>query len=379
MKRVLEVVLNAEGTVGGEQRHVLHIIDGLDRERIDVDVVTWDIPEFVAELDRRRVNSLSVTGTRVLDRRMAARLAEHIRQRRYDLVHAHGHRAGLIGRLAAVRAGAPAIVWTCHVAENKADRNAVLAGAYALALRRLARRTDAIIAVSAYMRDWLVDTGIPGELITTVPNCIDTRAFAPRSADARLADELGLDLKRPVVGTVARLSEQKGLDWLIDSIPAVLAAVPDTQFIIVGGGPLAAQLAAQVEHRGATDAVRFAGQRADVADVVATFDVGVVPSRWEGGFSLVPLEMMALRKPVICSDIRCFTDVITDGKDGLIVPFGSTRAFADAVIGLLREPGHADALAREGHALVRREFDLPVMQRRTGQLYDALLCRNGVQ
>lgn len=374
MMRVLEVVLNAEGTVGGEQRHVLQIIDGLEPDRYRADVVTWDIPEFVDELRAHGIDALPVSGTHILDRRLAQKLTAHMRSGEYDLVHAHGHRAGLIGRLAALRAGVPFIVWTCHVAENKADRNQLVGKGYELALQWLARRTDATVAVSPSVRDWLVDMGIPKAAIEVIFNCVDTRAFAPRPPSPRICKELGLDAGKPVVGTIARLHEQKGLDWLIDTVPLVLDKRPGTQFVIVGGGPAEEELKHQASALGVAHAITFAGQRGDVSDIVATFDVGVLPSRWEG-FSYVPLEMMAMRKPMICSNIRSFSDFITNGRNGFTVEFGKVDSLAETILGVLDDPTMASAVAGEGYALVRREFDLPVMQRRTIALYDELLSR----
>lgn len=374
MRRVLEIVLNAEGTVGGEQKHVVQIIDGLDSSRFAADVVTWEIPPFIADLEERGIDTLALSGSHVFDVGMIRRLTGHIRARRYDLVHAHGHRAGLIGRLAAIRAGVPAIVWTCHVAENKADRNAVVARAYAMLLRRLDRRTDATIAVSKQLSDWLVARGVDATRTHVIYNCVDCAEFEPRSPDPRVVESLNLGTagKPPIVGTVARLTEQKGLDWLIDAAARVAAARPDVRFVIVGGGPLREQLLQQAREKGVAGVVVFAGERSDIADVIATFDVAVAPSRWEG-FSYVPLEAMASRKPMVCSDIPPFREIVQDGQTGLLFPPGSADGLARAVRRVLADPEEAARLAQAGYDLVRREFDLPVMQRRTMEVYETVL------
>lgn len=79
MTRLAQVVFNAEGTVGGEQKHVLHLIDGLDRERFDIEVITWEIPAFAAELEARGVPYTSVSADRILDRALLARLEALLR------------------------------------------------------------------------------------------------------------------------------------------------------------------------------------------------------------------------------------------------------------------------------------------------------------
>ncbi len=375
MRRVLEIVLDAEGTVGGTQKHVAQIVEGLDPNQYQADVVTWEIPQFVAHLRERDVDVLPVRGTRILDIGLVRRIRDRIESVGYDVIHAHGHRAGLIGRLAAIRARVPAVIWTCHLPDNKADRNVLLARTYAAALRRLDARTDATIAVSRHVRDWLLGRGIPAGSIRIIYNCVDTREFSPRQPSARVLDSLGLPPAEStdVVGTVARLTDQKGLDCLLDAVPLVLAIRPAVRFVIVGGGPLEAKLKQQATDLGVTESVIFAGERDDVADVMSVFDVAVLPSRSEG-FSYVPLEVMACAKPLVCSDIAPFREIVSDGENGLIFPLGSARDLAEAILRLLDDRVLATRLAEAGHELVRREFDLPAMLRHTVDVYDCVLA-----
>jgi glycosyltransferase involved in cell wall biosynthesis len=370
VKHLAQIVLNGEGTVGGEQRHVLNVIDGLDSERFSVDVMTWDIPAFVEELQRRGVPTVPVTARRILDRALLRRLEADIRAGGYDLVHAHGHRAGLLGRLAAIRAGVPHVVWTCHVAENKADRNPLLRWGYRRALRYLDARTDATVAVSDFLRERLVSEGLDPAKIVVVPNGVDCSVFRPGPRSPALLGRLSLDDGAPVVGTVARLTEQKGVETLIDAAGRVARVSPRVQFLVVGAGPLEDRLRAQAARSGAR--VVFAGERSDMPEVVRAFDIAVVPSLWEGAFCYTVLEAMASRTPVICSDIRLFTDVVDPGTDALVFPAGDPAALSSDILSLLEHREDADRMAEAGMRMVREHFSVEQLRERMTGVYEGL-------
>ncbi len=370
MMRLAQIVFNAEGTIGGEQRHVLHVIDGLDRARFDVEVITWDIPAFATELEARGVPYSPVTAERILDRALLARLEELLRAGRYDIVHAHGHRAGLLGRVAAVRAGVGRLVWTCHLAENKSGRHPVVAWGYRQVLRWLDARTDVTVAVSPHLREWLVGQGVDPARCVVIPNGVDTGVFRPGEPDPALAAELGLRAGSPVVGCVARLTEQKGVDTLLRAAVRIAEDVPDVQVVIVGGGPLEADLKRLASDLGAPAV--FAGERGDIPQVLRLFDVAVVPSRWEGAFCFTMLEAMASDVPVVCSDIRLFADVVEPGVQAALFPVGDAHGLAESVVRLLRAPDEARLMAEAGRRLVAQEYTVERLRERMSALYEGL-------
>lgn len=373
MKRILQIVFSAMGTMGGQQTHLRHILAGLDRSLYETEIVLWDVPDAIAEMERRGFKVLVVRSDRILDIGLVRRLTDHIVAGKYDLVHVHGHRGGVIGRVAAIRAGAPHIVWTCHVAENKADPSPLLRWGYAALLRSLGRRTNATVAVSPELRDWLIGRGLSPESIEVIRNGVDCELFHPGSADPGVVESLGLKTGRPVVGTVARLTEQKGLDCLLRAARKVLDARPDAQFVVVGKGPLLEQLVQHAHELGVQNRVIFAGERLDIPKVIAAFDIAAVPSLWEGAFSYVPLEVMATRRPLICSDIPHFRSIISQTGAALLFPAGSDKQLATAILRLLDDASEAEHIAKKGYEVARRDFDVHVMQQQMAALYERLL------
>jgi glycosyltransferase involved in cell wall biosynthesis len=172
---------------------------------------------------------------------------------------------------------------------------------------------------------------------------------------------------------VARLAPQKGHRVLFDALPAIVARVPNVHVRLVGHEELStvAELREYAEQRGVADRVTFEGFRSAV-DVMADFDVFVLPSLWEG-FGLVLLEAMAAGRPVVASAVGPIPEIVVDGVTGLLVPPGDAAALAAAITRLLTDPDLAAAFGRAGRARVEAEFGLDTMVARTQALYEELV------
>ena len=232
----------------------------------------------------------------------------------FDVVHAHGLRAGALAALAGVR---PLIV-TWH--------NAVVGPLGAVLERLAARRADVTLAASA---DLLVAARRAGSK--------DAR-LGEVAAPALVATGTDPGLGHPLVLAVGRLHPQKGYDVLLDALPRLAGAV----VAVAGDGPLEAALRARAPD------VRWLGRRDDVADLLAAADVVVLPSRWEAR-SLTAQEALRAGRPLVCSAVGGLPDLVRDGA--LVVPAGDARALGDAVRSLLDDPAAASALGERGRAV----------------------------
>lgn len=205
------------------------------------------------------------------------------------------------------------------------------------------------------------------------PTVIYTSA-ADRAADGRagVVVPLGIELdrfaveRRPegIVGTVARLVEQKGLDTLVDAVPRVLERHPSVRFVVVGEGPLRAEL----ERRAGALPVELLGQRDDVPEQLARFDVFALASRYEG-LCLAVIEAQAAGVPVVATPVGGIVETVVDGETGLIVPVDDPGALADAIVRLLDDRALATRLATEARSRVRARFSIETMVSQTLQLY----------
>jgi glycosyltransferase involved in cell wall biosynthesis len=190
---------------------------------------------------------------------------------------------------------------------------------------------------------------------------------------------LGIDLDRfrsadralppngPVIGNVARLSEQKGQRFLVDALPRIAERHPGARVALVGDGPLRAALERQAASLGVAEHVVFAGQRHDVPRWLASFDVFALPSLFEG-LCYAVIEAQAAGVPVVATPVGGVRDTVVDGETGILVPAEDSAALADAIVRLLDDPAEARRLATEAARRATR-FSRDRMVRETIALY----------
>ena len=294
-------------------------------------------------------------------------LARIVQRAQPSLVHLHSSKAGLAGRLA-IRGRLPT-VFQPHAWSFEAVSGPVRAGALFWE-RRGARWAAAIVCVSEAERRLGEEQGIAGRS-RMIPNGVDLEAWPEASGEERSAARrrLGLD-EQPTVVCVGRLSRQKGQDVLLEAWPAVVAAVPEAQLVLVGDGPEEQSL-----RESAGPAVRLVGKRADVADWLAAADVTAFPSRWEG-MSIGMLEAMARGRSVVASDVGGAHESL-GGEAGAVVAPGDAAALAAAIAARLQDPARA---AAEGHAArehAERSHDLRATTAALAALYEELLAGPG--
>ncbi len=190
---------------------------------------------------------------------------------------------------------------------------------------------------------------------------------------------LGIDLDRfaggkptlprdgPLVGTVARLAEQKGQRYLLEAA----SLLPEARFAIVGDGELRPELEALAAKLGVAERVLFTGARDDVPDLLASFDVFAFPSLFEG-LCLAVIEAQAAGIPVVATPVGGIRETVVDGETGLLVPPRDAGALAAAIRRLLDDPDAAARMAAEAKSRVRDQFSVERMVERTLALYAEL-------
>lgn len=263
--------------------------------------------------------------------RRLARLVDEVAP---DVVHLHSAKAGLAGRLA-VRGRVPT-VFQPHAWSFDAITGPIATAA--LAWERAAIRwTDRVICVSDDEAALGRERGVRAAT-TVVPNVVDPGPAPGPRDEARVA--LGLD-EAPLVVCLGRLAHQKGQDRLLSAWPGVRRLVPEARLVLVGDGPLMAELA---EVSRGLDDVHLVGPTTDPRRWYDAADVVAVPSRWEG-MALVPLEAQAAGRSVVATEATGLAESVPRGT-GAIVPGDDAAALARA----LAERLAGDLADREGAA-----------------------------
>jgi glycosyltransferase involved in cell wall biosynthesis len=296
-------------------------------------------------------------------------IAGLLRERRVSILHTHGGIAGLFGRLAARRAQTPVIVHTLHGIHYLHYRNPLTRKFYILLEKWFSRFTDGLVFVSQADFQKAKKHRLAAEdKMFVILNGTDPLAglSGEKIREKRLA--LGWPPAGPLVGTVARLHRQKGIATLLEAAPRLFAAAPGARVVVVGEGPLGRKLRKKVSRQGLEEKFFFLGERKDAAELLSLFDVFVLPSLWEG-LPFVLIEAASLGKPIVAAAVDGITEVVEDGKTGLLVPPENPGALADAIIGLLQDRQRAARLAASAKSIIPPRFPLRRMIEQTQNLY----------
>jgi glycosyltransferase involved in cell wall biosynthesis len=307
----------------------------------------------ITYLGRSRFDPLTLRGLlRVIDAQQT------------DVLHLHGYGATTFGRLAGALRGLPTIL---HEHANLTDTPWF----QKIADRALEPFTDIALAVSRSTADFVVNARLVSpSKVKVVYLGVPLEQFSrPRSEtlvfEAR--QELGIAPGEFAVGTITRLHESKGNWYLVEAAATVLRERPQARFLLVGEGPLRADLEAQADRLGLGDRFVFGGFRRDVARTLSAFDLCVFPSLWEGT-PITAFEALAMGKPIVATDADGLLDILTDGRDAAIVPKRDAGALARKIIWAIDHPEERTRLAAAAR-IVGRQYDIDVFVRKMERLY----------
>lgn len=380
--RVLMVVRPASA---GMKEHVLALARGLVSRGHEVEFAvpaTSEITES-ARVAGFAVHEIPLVGplNPVQDSRAVRQLSRIIHSGAFDIVHAHGFKAGFIGRLAvrtAVGSPRPFIVTAHNHVLTRTKTRAGTRWRYRAVERSLERYVTRYIAVSEAIASELTGAyNLPAEKVAVVRNGVDITPFLAEQDSAAAREALGVPVGVPVVGLAARFSAQKGLRDLVNAIPEVVRRVPDVRVVIGGSGPLESKLRTQAMALGVADAIVWPGHVLNMPRFLSALDVFVSPATTEA-FGIALIEAAAAGVPTIATRVGGVPEVILDGETGLLVAPHDTTALAQAIVGLLDDRHTAVKLGERARRRAIMEFSPDSMVEGTLAVYaDALRVVRG--
>lgn len=293
----------------------------------------------------------------------------------YDIVHTHSSKAGVVGRLAAWQAGVPVIVhtvhgWSFHDQMSPGKRRLYVA------LEKLgARCSHALIVVSPRDIEKGLAQGIgrPEDYVV-IRSGIELERFGrPMVPPAEMRAQLGLPAAAPIVGSVTRLSPQKAPLDLVEAFACIARQRPDAWFVIVGDGALRPFVEQRLRELGLAGRTVLTGLRRDVPELMATFDLFVLTSLWEGLPRVLP-QAMATGLPIVCTAADGSAEAVVEGENGFLVPRSHPEALAGRALLLLSDPDLRRRLGENGRQRATL-FDARQMTTDIDALYQRLLQR----
>jgi glycosyltransferase involved in cell wall biosynthesis len=295
-----------------------------------------------------------------------------VRKEKFDIIHTHSSKAGILGRWAAQIVGIP-VVHTIHgfpfhnfMPQWKRQ--------FYLNIERISRPcTDFFITVSERNRQEGAKLGVLNlDNSKTVYSGIDLTKL-DRPCDLQLVRrDLDLPENCQIICMVGRLDQQKAPYLLIDAFAEVIKNSPNTILLLVGDGELLDSLKSQVQQLGIGDKVRFLGAREDVPEILKLSDIFALSSLWEG-LGRAMTEAMLLGKPVVVPNIDGIPEIVHHNETGDLYPAKDIDQLAKHLSYLLQHPEARARLGNNAYQLTRKLFDSNLMVSQIEAIYDRLL------
>jgi glycosyltransferase involved in cell wall biosynthesis len=363
MEERLTIAYLVRPVEGGIKSHLATLLSGLDTGRFEPVIICP--PDCALFREAReagiRVYPVDLCGELniVKDLKTIRHLKRLIRRIHPHVLHIHSAKAGLVGRLAVLMLPKkPKVVFTAHSFIFDERTSSIKRKVFSFVEKMLARHTDGIISVSNALKRELVDTmGVDPDKIAVIPNGISFlppakrnprpkgKAVEPqapyavtKNGNLSLFPELeppeslvdpSLDVPDgpvwdPIVGTVARLAPQKGIDHLVRAAAIVLLKYPTARFVIAGDGPLRRTLEDLAASMGIQESFTFLGYRTDALSIISRFDVFVLPSIRET-FGITLVEALSQEVPVVASRVDGITEIVDGATTGLLAQPGDAE------------------------------------------------------
>ena len=353
--------------MGGMEQVVVTLARALDRDRFVPEILCLKESGPLAVVARDA--GIPVHGIGYVPGRpdyfAFTKVARLLRERGTTVVHSHNTCAFIFGALGGRLAGVRTIVHTDH-ARAYPDRFR-----YVAAEHLLSHLVHRVVGVSDATTEALYEhERIPRRKLVTVPNGIDRSRYVVDADRAETRRALGIAPGTPVIGLGARLTEQKGIEFLVRALPRVVERHPAATVVIAGDGPVRPALEALAAELGVAERVRFLGMRNDIGALMRAFDVYALPSVWEG-LPMAILEAMAAGLPIVASDVGGVGSAIVEGRTGFLVPPRDVERLADTLSLVLAD----DVMRRRVGEEARRVFHARYTAEAMARAYESLYLR----
>lgn len=287
----------------------------------------------------------------------ALKLAQIIRARKVDILHAHLTSSALLGSAAARLAGVPCV-----------------ASVLKMTKKRRYMKCDALLPCSGAVLEDLLSQGVPPGMMRRVYTGVDIgRITAGRGSSEKPRAEFGYSPEHKVIASIARLAPMKGHTHLLDAMKIVSARRPEARLLIVGDGELRGELEQKTDALGLRGRVAFAGTRLDLANVLNAIDISTLASVDKEGLPVILVESCLFEKPAVMTDVAGIREIIRRGETGYIAPPRDPAALAGALCRAIENPEEASRMAANAAAFVRREFDVNNTTAQMDEVYESLL------
>lgn len=372
MGRIKVLHIIGGGEFGGAEQHLLTLIKKIDRSEFDIHIACLFAEPLAALIAKEGFPAHIFPMQSKLDPKPVGKLASLIKREGFHIVHTHGVRANLMGRLAAKRAGVTHLVTTVHSALAFDYKSQAVRWINRLCENATRGLTACFITVCDKLAVELAAERVPKEKIVTIHNGLELEKYNPGISGEHIRQEFAVSGDKIIIGIIARLHHVKGHACLLEALAQAVKKRPELLLLIVGTGPDRAMLAEKCRELQLENNVVFTGFRRDVPEILAALDFLVLPSLSEG-LSLTIMEGMAMKKPVLATAVGGTPEIITHRVDGWLVPPADPQALAGGILELAGEPEKIRQMGQAARKTIEERFTADQMAAKTAAVYRKLL------
>lgn len=326
-----------------------------------------DIQALIEKIKERRIPYQVFPCRSQFDLRTLRLIRNYVRDNDIDIIHSHGYKTNF---------------YTLFLNSNKRVkliatvhnwiRNDFKLRFYELIDKFVLRKFNAVVVVSNDVKKRIEKAGVNQTNIFFVNNGIDVDKFSTKTCAVTALDKTAIINKEKIIGTVGRLSAEKGQDYLIEAFSKVLRVDQHVKLLIIGDGPLKEQLVFKVKNMNLGSKVVFLGKRDDIPELLEEMDIFVLPSLVEA-MPMALLEAMAAKKAVIASAVGSIPELVHDGNTGILVEAGNVDSICKAILSILNDLPKREKMGCNAYNKVRSEFSSDKMTREYLKIYNNII------
>jgi len=362
-------ILHTESSLGwgGQEIRILEEAKGLKKRGYRVIIACQPGSRLSKRAEDAGIEVMTLSMKRTSYPSAILRLRRIIEDYNVDILNTHSSidswLASIAGRLSKRK---PVILRTRHLSTpiSKSLLSRIL-------YKRLPHR---VITTGESIRKKMVEeNGFDGERIVSIPTGVDLDVFDLRKVNGTLRKEWDIPEDLPVIGMVAVIRSWKGHEDFIDAVQIVLKESPEARFFIVGDGPRREIVREYIRKRGLEGSIIMTGERDDIPQAMASFDIVVLPSYANEGLPQAIAQALSMERPVVASNIGSIPELVIDGETGYLVPPKNPSILSKKIISLLKDEQLRGKMGKAGRRLVTSSFSLETMLDRIEGLYEEVI------
>lgn len=366
--KVLETI--RQGKIGGGESHVLDLVKEIDKSIYEPVVLSFTEGPMIKRMHDMGIKTYVIPTEIPFDVSKWFQVKDILIKEKIQLVHAHGTRANSNVFWAASQLNLP-VVYTVHGWSFHPDQNPLIRFVRVSSEKFLAQRANVTICVSNNnLRDAIKEFSLPNAAV--IKYGIDLEKFNFNKSFKNIRAEYGIDDETTVVGYIVRVTLQKDPLTFIKAIAEIPKSL-NVKFLVIGDGDLKPAMVDLAKQLKVESRIIFGDFRQDIPDVLNAVDIYCLPSLWEG-LPIGLLEAMAMKKAIVATAVDGTKEVITDQKNGLLVPPQSPKELSKALLQLLTNPDQISTFGERAYEVMKAEFNVATMTRKVECIYNNLLA-----